>query len=60
MLPNSPVDDFEWTEERPEFKKDSTENYNQDSDVGYFFEVDDPYLWKLWELDNDLPILQNK
>ena len=32
---------------RPKFKKDSTENYNQDSDVGYFFEVDDPYLWKI-------------
>ena len=49
MSPNLPVDDFEWIEERSKFKKDSTENYNQNSDVGYFFEVDDPYLWKIME-----------
>ena len=35
-------------------------NYNEESDEGYFFEVDVPYLEKLRELHNDLPFLSER
>ena len=37
--------------------KDNIENYNENSDVGYFLEVDVQYSKKLHELHNDLSIL---
>ena len=33
------------------------ENYNEDSDKGYYFEVDFQYLQKLYELHGDLSFL---
>ena len=35
-------------------------NYNEESDEGYFLEVDVQYPEKLQELDNDLPFLPEK
>ena len=37
--------------------KDNIEHYNENSDVGYFLEVDVQYSKKLHELHNDLSIL---
>ena len=34
---------FEWVESTSQFNKDFTENYNEDSDEGYFFEIDVQY-----------------
>ena len=31
--------------------------YHEDSDMGYFIEADVQYLWKMHELDNDLPFI---
>ena len=35
-------------------------NYNENSDEGYFLEVDVQYLEKLHELNNDLPFLPER
>ena len=35
-------------------------NYNEESDEGYFLEVDVQYLEKLHELHNDLPFLPKR
>ena len=35
-------------------------NYNEESDEGYFFEVDIQYLEKLHELHNDSPFLPER
>ena len=37
--------------------EDVIKNYNEESDEGYFFEVDVQYLEKSYELHNDLPFL---
>ena len=39
------------------FNEDFTESYNEESDEGYFLEVDVQYLEKLRDLHNDLPFL---
>ena len=41
-------------EDTSQFSKDFMENYNKDSDEGYFFEVDLQYLENLHNLHNDL------
>ena len=37
----------------PYFDKDFINNYNEESDKGYFLEVDDQYPQKLHSLHND-------
>ena len=39
------------------FNEDFIKNYNEESDEGYFLEVDVQYLERLHELYNDLPYL---
>ena len=48
-----PVNNFEWMEDTSQFKED-IKNYNEESDEGYFLEVDVQYLEKLHEFHNDL------
>ena len=55
-----PVNVFEWIEELSQFKKDFKENYNEDSDKGYFLEVDVEYLKPLFSLHSDLPFLPER
>ena len=35
-------------------------NYNEESDKWYFFDVDDQYTGKLYELHDDLPFLPER
>ena len=49
-----PVDGFKMVEDTSQFSKDFMENYNKDSDEGYFLEVDLQYLENLHNLHNDL------
>ena len=42
------------------FNKDFIKNYNKDSDVGYFLEVDIQYPESLEKLHNDLPFLPKR
>ena len=60
MSKKLPVNKFEWLKVTSQFNKDFIKNYNEESDEGYFFEVDVQYLEKLHELHNDLPFLPQK
>ena len=40
MSQKIPISDFKWVENTSQFSKDFTENYNEDSDVEYYFVVD--------------------
>ena len=44
MPQNLPINNFEWIEETSQFNKDFIKNYNEESDKGYFIEVDVQYL----------------
>ena len=54
MLQKLPVNNFEWIKDNSQFIEDFMKNYNEESDEGYFLEVDVHCLEKLHELHNDL------
>ena len=54
------VNNFEWIKDISQFNKDFIKNYNEESDKGYFLEVDVQYLETLHELYNDLPFLPER
>ena len=54
MSQKVPVNGFKWVEYTSQFNKDFIENYNEDSDEGYFLEVDVQYPEKLFEFHDDL------
>ena len=54
-----PVNNFKWIKDT-QFNEDFIKNYNQESDEGYFLEVDVQYPEKLLELHNDLPFLPER
>ena len=54
MLQKLPVNNFEWIKDISQLNEDFIKNYNEESDKGYFFEVDVQYLQKLNNLHNDL------
>ena len=57
MLQNLPENNFECIKDTSQFNEDFIKNYKEESDEGYFFEVDVQYLEKLHELHKDLPFL---
>ena len=57
MSQKLPVNNFEWIEDTSQFNKDFIKNYNEESDEGYFLEIDVQYPEKLHELHNELPFL---
>ena len=54
------VNNFEWIEDTSQLNEDFIKSYNQESDEGYFLEVDIQSLVKLHELHNDLPFLPER
>ena len=56
MLQKLPLDGFKWVENTSEFDKDSIKKDNEDSDEGYFLEIDVIYPEKVHDLHNDLKI----
>ena len=60
MSQKVPVSNFEWVKDTSLFNEDFIKNYNEESDEGYFLEVDVQYLEKLHEFQNDLPILPER
>ena len=60
MSQKLPVNNFEWTKYTFQFHEDFIKNYNEESDKGYFFEVDVQYLQKLNNLHNDLTFLPER
>ena len=53
MVQKLPVNSFEWIEDTSQFNEDFIKNYKEESDNGYFLEVDVQYLEKLHSLNND-------
>ena len=57
MSQKLPVNQFEWIESTSQFKEDYKEGRKEESDEGYFLEVDVEYPEKLHKLHNNLPFL---
>ena len=55
-----PLGGFKWVEETSQFNKSLIKSYNEDSDTGYFLEVDVQYANELHEIHNDLPFLPKR
>ena len=51
---------YGWVEEISQFNKNFKKIYNEDSDVGYFLEVDVNYLEELHECHNDCHFYQRE
>ena len=60
MLQKLPVNNFEWMKDTSQFDKHFIKNYNEESDSGFFLEVDVQYIAKLHDLHNDLPFLTER
>ena len=60
MSQELPVDGFEWVEDLSQFKEDFIKNYDEDSNKGYFSEVDVEYLKNLFNLHRNLPFLSER
>ena len=52
MSEKLPINNFGWIKDTSQFNEDFKKYYNEESDEGYFFEVD--VLEKLHELHNEL------
>ena len=60
MSQKLPVNNFHWIEDISEFDESFIENYNEESDEGYFLEVDVQYPENLHNLCNDLHFLPKR
>ena len=55
MSQKLPANGFEWVEDLSQFQEDVIKNYDENSDKGYFLEVDVEYPRNLFNLQRDLP-----
>ena len=65
MSQKLPVNSFKWVEKLSRFNEIFIKNYNENSDIGYFLEVDIDYSEKLFNgiafnLHKDLPFLPER
>ena len=60
MSEKLPVDGFEWVEDISEIDENLIKNYDEDSNVGYFIEVDIEYPKELHNKHSDLPFLPER
>ena len=58
MSEKLPVNKLDWNEDVSQFTEDFTKSYNNQSDEGYFLEVDIQYPENIHEHHNDLPFLE--
>ena len=54
------VNGFGWVENISQFDESFTKSYKEESEEGYFLEVDLQYPEKLHKLHNDLPFLAER
>ena len=54
MSKNLPVNGFKWENDLSKFNENFIKNYNENSDVGYFLEIDIEYPKQLWS-SHELP-----
>ena len=57
MSKKLPVNGFKWENDLSRFNENFIKTYNENSDVGYFLEVDIEYPKQLWSSHKDLPFL---
>ena len=60
MFKKLPINGFKWVKTLSRFNERFIKNYNENSDIGYFLEVDIDYLKELFNLQNDLPFSPEK
>ena len=61
MSPKLPVNGFMWYNDHlSDFNEDFIRNYNENSDEGYFPEIDIEYPQQLWSSNKDLPFLPER
>ena len=60
MFQKLPVNGFKWIENSSRFNEIFIKNYNTNSDIGYFLEVDIDYSKELFDLHKDLPFLPKR
>ena len=60
MSKKSPVNGCKWQNDLSRFKENFINNYNENNDAGYFFEVDIEHPKQLWSYHKDLPFLPEK
>ena len=60
MSKKLPVSGFKWENDLSRFNENFIKNYDGNSDVGYFLEVDIEYLKHLWSSHKDLPFLPER
>ena len=60
MSQKLPINGFKWVEKLSRFNERFIKNYNENSDIGYFLEVDIDYPKELFNLHKDLPFLPER
>ena len=60
MSKKLPINGFKWENDLSRFNENFIKNYNENSDVGYFLEVDIEYPKHLWSSHKDLPFLSER
>ena len=60
MSQKLPVNDFKLVKNLSQFNESFIRNYNENSDIGYFLEVDIDYPKELFNLHKDLPFLPER
>ena len=60
MSQNLPVNRFEWVKTLSKFNEDSIRKYDENSNTGYFLEVDVEYPKELFNFHKDLPFLPER
>ena len=55
-----PVNGFKWVKDLPKFNKSFIKNYDENSDKGYFLEVDVEYPKKMFDSHKDLLFLPER
>ena len=60
MSQKLPTNGFKWVQDLPEFNEDFMKKYDENSYIGYFFEVDVEYPKRLFNLHKDLAFLSKK
>ena len=54
------MNSFKWVKNLSQFNESFIRNYDENSDIGYFLEVDIDYPEKLLNLHKDLPFLPER
>ena len=60
MSQKLPTNSFKWVEDLFQFNENFIKNYDENSDIGYFLEVDIDYPKELFNLHKDLPFLPKR